>query len=123
MGTTKEGAGEGQPVDLDHLARQTFGDHDLEREVLRLFERQSQDMLARLKEATNARTWAEAAHTLKGSALGVGAFEVAEAAGTVEEAADDLDLLSLRALASLARLEDAIREANAFIAELLNTAA
>lgn len=123
MGTTKEGAGEGQPVDLDHLARQTFGDHDLEREVLRLFERQSQDMLARLKEATNARTWAEAAHTLRGSALGVGAFEVAEAAGTVEEAAGDVDLMSLRALASLARLEDAIREANAFIAELLNTAA
>ena len=123
MSTTKEGAGEGQPVDLDHLSRQTFGDQELEREVLRLFERQSQDMLARLKEATNARSWAEAAHTLRGSALGVGAFEVAQAASTVEEAADDLDLLSLRAIASLARLEEAIREANAFIAELLNSAA
>lgn len=108
------------PVDLDHLSRQTLGDLELEREVLRLFERQSEQMLARLKGATSARSWAEAAHTLRGSALGIGAFGVAEAAETVE--GDQAHHASLRALADLARLEAEVREANAFIAERLTAA-
>lgn len=113
------GGGE-RPVDLAHLARQTFGDPALEREVLRLFERQSRAMIERLRGATSARSWAEAAHTLKGSALGIGAFAVAEAAEAVES--DQVDHLSVKALADLARLEAAVSQANAFIADLLNAA-
>ncbi len=37
------------PIDLDHLAAQTFGSAELEREVLRLFLTQSRDCVARLK--------------------------------------------------------------------------
>ncbi|MBX9990312.1 MAG: Hpt domain-containing protein [Phreatobacter oligotrophus] len=112
--------GGAMPVDLTHLSRQTFGDHDLEREVLALFERQSRTMLERLRNATSAKTWAEAAHTLKGSALGIGAFGVAQAAEAVE--CDQVDHLSSRAWDDLARLEQAVAEANGFIANLLKAA-
>lgn len=114
------GGGNGKPVDLTHLSRQTFGDHDLEREVLVLFERQSQAMIERLRGATTAKSWAEAAHTLKGSALGIGAFQVASAAEAVE--CDQVDHLSSKAWDDLARLEVAVRQANAFIADILKAA-
>lgn len=108
------------PVDLIHLSRQTFGDNSLEREVLALFERQSRTMLERLRNATTAKSWAEAAHTLKGSALGIGAFRVAQAAEAVE--CDQIDHLSSRAWDDLARLEQAVDETNGFIAHLLEAA-
>jgi len=102
--------GGAMPVDLTHLSRQTFGDHDLEREVLALFERQSRTMLERLRNATSA----------KSSALGIGAFGVAQAAEAVE--CDQVDHLSSRAWDDLARLEQAVAEANGFIANLLKAA-
>lgn len=112
---TDDHSGQASPLDLDHLARQTFGDRDLEREVLELFERQSQAMIAKLRAATTAKDWAYAAHTLVGSARGIGAFAVAAAAVAVEGA--KLDHLSGRAMAELDRLEAEVAEANAFIAE------
>lgn len=105
-----------RPVDLVHLSRQTLGDRDLEREVLDLFERQSLAMIKRLREATSAKTWAEAAHTLKGSARGIGAFGVADAAEQVEF--DHLDHLSSQAWRDLAVLEERVGDANAFIRQL-----
>ncbi|WP_171523606.1 Hpt domain-containing protein, partial [Acinetobacter baumannii] len=69
--------------------RQTLGDRDLELEVLALFERQSRAMIQRLRQATTATDWAHAAHTLIGSARGIGAFAVAEAAEAVESAKAD----------------------------------
>ena len=114
------GGGSNRPVDLAHLARQTFGDHDLEREVLALFERQSRTMIDRLRNATTAKSWADAAHTLKGSALGIGAFQVARAAEKVE--CDQVDHLSTAAWDDLAVLEDEVGKVNAFIAGLLRAA-
>lgn len=105
-----------RPVDLVHLSRQTLGDRELEREVLDLFERQSLAMIKRLREAVNARTWAEAAHTLKGSARGIGAFGVAEAAERVECA--QVDHLSSRAWTDLERLEVEVEQANSYIRHL-----
>ncbi|MGE0847365.1 MAG: Hpt domain-containing protein [Flavobacteriaceae bacterium] len=78
-------AGTASPVDLVHLARQTFGDPELEREVLRLFVTQSRIYLDRMKAAGDQRQWFEAAHTIKGSARGIGAWGVAEAAEAAEQ--------------------------------------
>ncbi|WP_211596691.1 Hpt domain-containing protein [Phreatobacter stygius] len=117
---TDDPSGHSSPVDLAHLARQTFGDRDLELEVLALFERQSRAMIERLRQATTAKDWAYAAHTLIGSARGIGAFAVAEAAEAVEGA--KLDYLSSQAIAELERLEAEVAEANAFIAELRKVA-
>lgn len=73
-------------IDEDHLGRMTLGDRRLEREVLELFLRQSTIMLDRVVGADRPLA-AAAAHTLKGSARGIGAWRVARAAELLEQAA------------------------------------
>jgi HPt (histidine-containing phosphotransfer) domain-containing protein len=73
-------------IDATHLARMTLDDRGLEREVLELFVRQTTIILDRIARAEPAIA-AAAAHTLKGSARGIGAWRVARAAEMVEEAA------------------------------------
>jgi HPt (histidine-containing phosphotransfer) domain-containing protein len=75
-----------RPIDLEHLSRMTLGERSLEREVLQLFDRQASMLLTRMRTA-KPPVIAASAHTLKGSALGIGAFEVARAAQAVELAA------------------------------------
>jgi len=103
-----------QAIDLDHLSRMTQGERGLEREVLQLFDRQATMLTVRMREAPPA-VIAASAHTLKGSARGIGAWRVANAAEAVELAADNE-----------AKLENAVRvlgasvnEAKAAIADLL----
>jgi HPt (histidine-containing phosphotransfer) domain-containing protein len=103
-------------IDLAHLARMTMGDVGLEREVLALFERQAGLLLARMRGAP-APVIAAFAHTLKGSACGVGAWRVAEAARAVEHQATQPD--DGAAADALAKLADAVDEAKAVIADLL----
>ena len=76
----------GDAIDMVHLARQTLGDRALEMELLALFERQAGQIAGRLQDC-GAQHRAGLAHTLRGSALAVGAQDVAEAAGACEEAA------------------------------------
>lgn len=78
-----------RPIDLVHLARHTLGDPQLEREVLQLFASQAEIYLNRLKEAADSRAWREAAHTIKGAARGIGAWQVAELAEHAERLAFD----------------------------------
>jgi HPt (histidine-containing phosphotransfer) domain-containing protein len=70
-------------LDRAHLARMTFGDRSLEREVLRLFDRQAELLIDRMRASQPAAV-ATLAHTLKGSAAGIGAGRVAHAAEAVE---------------------------------------
>ena len=78
----------GEPAfDRAHLDRMTFGDGALERELLQLFDRQAVLLLERMREA-EAGAVATLAHTLKGSAAGLGAFGVAQAAAAVERATE-----------------------------------
>jgi HPt (histidine-containing phosphotransfer) domain-containing protein len=77
----------GQPaVDLAHLARMTLGEKGLEREVLELFQRQA-DMLLAHMAAEDPPMLGALAHTLAGSASGIGAWKVAETATALERAA------------------------------------
>ena len=73
-------------LDLAHLGRMTLGEKRLEAEVLALFDRQAGMLLARMRGAP-ATNVAAFAHTIKGSARGIGAWDVAEAAARVERAA------------------------------------
>jgi HPt (histidine-containing phosphotransfer) domain-containing protein len=95
MAETAERQEAEEPLDRGHLARQTLGDSDLEREVLSLFRRQSSIILARLIEAREAEERRAAAHTLKGSARALGAWRVAAAAEAVEAATTQPDLSPL----------------------------
>ena len=74
-------------IDLNHLSRMTLGERSLEREVLALFVRQADILLAKMN-LENPAIAAAAAHTLKGSAVGIGAWPVARAAEAVEQAVD-----------------------------------
>jgi HPt (histidine-containing phosphotransfer) domain-containing protein len=87
-------------IDETHLERMTLGDRRLEREVLELFVRQTTIMLGRIVGADPALA-AAAAHTLKGSARGIGAWRVARAAELVENAASE---------GSAAAMEEAVTE-------------
>lgn len=73
-------------IDRVHLKQMTFGDRSLERELLQLFDRQAELLLARMR-ASDSATLAALAHTLKGSARVIGASEVARAASAAEQAA------------------------------------
>ncbi|HEX3710194.1 MAG TPA: Hpt domain-containing protein [Pseudolabrys sp.] len=104
------------PIDRSRLAHMTFGDRSLERELLQLFDRQSGLLIARMRES-EPQAVAALAHTMKGSALGVGAINVARAAAVTEFAATlrggaECDL-------ALDKLAVAVDEARATIAALL----
>jgi HPt (histidine-containing phosphotransfer) domain-containing protein len=99
------------PVDLVHLSRQSLGDRSLENEILRLFHSQSKLYMDRLENATTAEERKMAAHTVVGSARGLGAWKVATEAELVEQACGrGCDVTSLR---------EAVEEANAYIEALL----
>jgi HPt (histidine-containing phosphotransfer) domain-containing protein len=110
-------------IDDDHLGRMTLGDRALEREVLEIFVRQTIIMLGRIAGAEPALA-AAAAHTLTGSARGIGAWRVAEAAERVERlatghavaaeldaAVEQLKAATVQASAAIAaRLGDVLRD-------------
>lgn len=98
-----------RPIDLVHLAIQTMGDKLLEIEVLQMFARQARQLMKELASGNTAAR-AATAHRLKGAALAVGAFSVAEAAGAIEDAPDDAG--------NIAALSAAVLEAELFILKL-----
>lgn len=102
----------GCTIDLAHLARYTMGNSELEREVLGLFAEQAPTVLQSLRQASSARAWREAAHTLRGAALAVGAWRVAHCGQKAEVA----EFSPGNHDAVLAELDIAIAEAVAFIA-------
>jgi HPt (histidine-containing phosphotransfer) domain-containing protein len=105
-----------RPIDLVHLARATDGDEALEAELMAMFARQSDKLGERLRLRDLARqTRADVAHRLRGSALAIGAFAVAESAGRLETA---LEAPGPEPEAELAALDVALAQARAAIAEL-----
>ena len=102
-------------IDRGQLSRMTFGDQSLEREVLQLFDRQAELLMERMNASTPAAI-ATLAHTLKGSAVGIGAGRVARAAAAAELAASQSPAECGLAIAELAR---SVEEARAQIAGLL----
>lgn len=76
-------------IDLQHLDRYTAGDAALTEEVLGLFREQVQMWSRVLDPSLPGQAWKDAAHTLKGAALGVGAFALADACAAAETAAEE----------------------------------
>ena len=100
-------------IDREHLSRMTGGDQNLEREVLGIFVVQCDVLLARMRGAPSALA-AALAHTLNGSARGIGAWSVTEAAEAVERIATVQGDIA----AAVARLSAVTAETRAAIAEL-----
>ncbi len=103
-------------VDLAHLARYTGGDAALNAEILRLFDNQASEMVARLQsilDARDAKSWKEVTHTLKGAARGIGAFGLGDAAAAAEPIDPSAD--SVTAAAALLALQSKTSAVQFFI--------
>lgn len=100
-------ADKGEVIDRAHLRQMTFADTVLEREVLGLFDRQAAAMLE-LIPAAEPGALPALAHAVKGSARGIGAWRVAEAAAVLEMAPNGnrapLTAALLEARAAIARI-------------------
>ena len=106
--------GDEPPIDLGHLARMSLGQRHLECEVLELFDRQAEMLLGCVQDAGPVRI-ASIARMLTGSARGIGAWRVAEAAEALERAAVENRPLALM----LQTLENAVIEARLAICAML----
>lgn len=103
-----------EALDRAHLRRMTLGDASLEGEVLALFERQCGMLLERMRGAAPACIKAQA-HTLDGSARGIGAWRVSRAARAVQDAVDRGGDVN----AAVATLREEIGETLAVVADVL----
>jgi HPt (histidine-containing phosphotransfer) domain-containing protein len=92
-------------VDFAYLENYAGGDAQVVDEVLALFVEQAGLWKRLLDPSTADGGWRDAAHTLKGSALGIGARALGEACGAAEAAAGaDLIERTMR----LTRVRDAL---------------
>ena len=111
-----KGEHEDRPIDLVHLARATDGDESLEAELLAMFDHQCEKLVERVKLADlPRRARGDIAHRLRGSALAIGAFAVAEGALAVETA---FEREGGEPAAEIAALAAKVGQARAAIAEL-----
>ncbi|HUD52166.1 Hpt domain-containing protein [Parvibaculum sp.] len=105
-----------RPLDLVHLSRYTLGNRSLEVELLGLFRAQAGVYVARLQDAANEKEWKDAAHSLKGSARGLGAWALGDIAEEAERRAGD-DAAGRAYM--IGRIRDAIDTVNLYIDELM----
>ena len=103
-------------VDFKYLETYAGGDMALVEEVLGLFREQAAIWVRLLDPAAEGEAWRDAAHTLKGSARGIGALELANACEAAELAEADVGLRTLR----LERVKDALAPTLADIAAYLH---
>lgn len=73
-------------LDRDHLCAMTGADHGLASEILELFREQVSVWSRLLDPGREAGEWADAAHSLKGASLGIGAIRLAAACERAEKA-------------------------------------
>ncbi len=100
----QRGKAQGLALDFAYLARQTLGDADLQYELLAAFRAQAAEILQELQKAGGLSPAKKAgfAHLLKGSALAIGAAQVAAAAENLEMGAADTNGAADLALVELA---------------------
>ena len=103
-------------VDFNYLETYAGGDMALVEEVLGLFREQAAIWVRLLDPAAEGEAWRDAAHTLKGSARGIGAQALATACEAAEQAPADVGHRTLR----LERVKDALDAALADIAAYLH---
>ena len=105
-----------QSIDLVHLAHQTLGDWALECEVLRMFEEVVTTYFGRVRAAETDDERLMNLHALRGAALGVGAFRIAELCKLAEGEVRQQGALADERVDDIAM---AIEEARVFIESLI----
>ena len=86
VAASKSGCKKVVPVIFDraHLAQYTMDSPELEREIIGLFIAQLPSILDRLQNGDSSADWRIATHTLKGSALAIGACKIGDLAKKLE---------------------------------------
>lgn len=110
--------GDAPPIDVGQLVRMTLGERNVEFQMLELFDHQAEALLGRMREVGPAGV-ASLAHTLTGSARGIGAWRVAEAAEALERAVAENEGL----VPALEMLDWAVIEARIAICVMLRISA
>lgn len=105
-------------LDRDHLDRMTGSDRGLQAEILSLFRHQAELWGRLLDPKAPSDGWADAAHTLKGSARSIGALALAKACQDVEAAGREGALSQLEVSVKLSAVRDALDATTAEIAKL-----
>jgi HPt (histidine-containing phosphotransfer) domain-containing protein len=100
-------------VDFAYLETYAANDQAVIDEVLALFREQAALWMRLLDPAAENDAWRDAAHTLKGSALGVGATALGQACAAAEQAAG---MNAVERTIRLERVRDALEAALADIA-------
>jgi hypothetical protein len=103
-------------VDFAHLESYAAGDASLIEEVLSMFREQAALWVRLLDPFGAHESWRDGAHTLKGAALGVGAFHLARVCGDAETGSAEAGFKA----AQLDRIKDALDAALADIAAYLH---
>jgi HPt (histidine-containing phosphotransfer) domain-containing protein len=93
-------------LDLRHLNHQTLGDAELRRVVLQLFLGEVSKYVGDVANASDRAAWRMAMHTLKGVALNLGAFRLAQICRQHENA--ELPVSQLKKQEALAALAQAV---------------
>lgn len=97
--------------DRDHFAMMTGGDDALQAEIVAMFRVQAQLWSRLLIPDAPTATWADAAHTAKGSAKGLGLWRLAAACDEAESLGRAGAMEGAMVAAALARVREALAEA------------
>ncbi len=108
-------------IDISALHEHTLGNAALEQDMLSLFLRQSTRLLLEFNASSSVADWQFYARALKGSALNIGATEVANAAQRIESC--DFSKGLAIAKACLSELEAAVLGTNDCIRDHVRQAA
>lgn len=108
-------------LDVAQLRQFTAGEAELELEIAALFTETSAEYVAALTPGAPDRDWHQAAHSLKGSARGIGAGRVAALAAAAEGLIGD-DAAPDRRRAAQADLGVAVADVVAALGHLTGTA-
>lgn len=97
-------------IDLDHLSSMTGGDTELAKEVLGIFKHQCDIWGRMLDPSTPCDQWADAAHSIKGAARGVGAMSLGDACNDAEVRGREGNVPEAEAAVLLSAIKDRIIE-------------
>lgn len=97
------------PIDFNHLDKYVMGDDALRDEVLEIFIGQLDCYMRALDPSRDDLSWKNTAHTLKGAARGVGAWDVGELCQEAETLVGEINnkLKAREALVAALRLKAA----------------
>ncbi|MEM6410988.1 MAG: Hpt domain-containing protein [Pseudomonadota bacterium] len=99
-------------LDPEHLSDMTGGDASLAVEVIDIFRQQTDIWSRMLDPSLPPQQWADGAHSLKGSALSVGAMRLAAVCKTAETLGrEDREISKIEAGVALSAIKDEIGHA------------